>query len=64
MEPQLDEYDYQDEDVFMDREPGFYALWYRPEYTHLSIEWLESDKPLLTPRMRTSPAATPAARRI
>jgi hypothetical protein len=44
----LTQYDYQDEDSFMDRESGFYGLWYRPAYTRLNIGWLEAGKPYST----------------
>lgn len=30
---------------FIDRESGFYALWYRPTYTRLNIGWLEAGRP-------------------
>ena len=46
----LSEYTYQDEDAFGDRE-SFYELWYRPEYTRLSIGWLEAGRRYSTGRV-------------
>ena len=50
----LSEYAYQDEDAFTDRESGFYALRYRPEYTRLNIGWLEAGNPYTTGTVPTS----------
>ena len=33
----LSEYAYLDNDSFIDRESGFYGLWYRPEYTRAAF---------------------------
>ncbi|MGW1894178.1 DUF7919 family protein [Streptomyces sp. NPDC002004] len=50
----LSEYDYLDDDTFIDGESGLYALWYRPEYTRLNIGWLEAGKPYSTGSVPTA----------
>ncbi|MFE2580119.1 hypothetical protein [Streptomyces sp. NPDC059378] len=50
----LSEYAYLDNDSFIDRESGFYGLWYRPVYTRLNIGWLEAGR-------RHSTGAVPTA---
>src|SRR5262245_43581448 len=50
----LTEYDYLDDDVFIDQESGFYGLRYRPAYPRLNVGWLQAGKPYPT---GTVPAA-------